>query len=121
VEDELFRSLQPDVTHNIYVSLLNADNAIVSQPYEAKIDLLRFGEPQKLDFTLLQDLDAVTVFLIYGNGNQRSMKIFLQKDASVNRVLVQSEQFSQEVDLGEAASFDLTLELFSGTKILSWK
>jgi hypothetical protein len=116
VEDELFRSLQPDVTHNIYVSLLNDDNAIVSQPYEAKIDLLRFGEPQKLDFTLLQDLDAVTVFLIYGNGNQRSMKIFLQKDASVNRVLVQSEQFSQEVDLGEAASFDLTLELFSGTE-----
>ena len=116
VEDELFRSLQPDVTHNIYVSLLNNDNAIVSQPYEAKIDQLRFGEPQKLDFTLLQDLDAVTVFLIYGNGNQRSMKIFLQKDASVNRVLVQSEQFSQEVDLGEAASFDLTLELFSGSE-----
>jgi uncharacterized membrane protein len=56
----------------------------------------------------------VTVFLVYANGNQRSMKIFLQKDASVNRVLVQSEQFSQEVDLGEAASYDLTLELFSG-------
>ena len=116
VEDELFRSLQPDVTHNIYISLLNDNNAIVSQPYEAKIDQLRFGEPQKLDFTLLQDLDAVTVFLIYGNGNQRSMKIFLQKDASVNRVLVQSEQFSQEVDLGESASFDLTLELFSGSE-----
>jgi hypothetical protein len=114
VEDELFRSLQPDVTHNIYVSLLNDDNAIVSQPYEAKIDQLRFGEPQKVDFTLLQDLDAVTVFLIYGNGNQRSMKIFLQKDVSENRVIVQSEQFSQEVDLGESASFDLTLELFSG-------
>jgi len=115
VKDELFRSLQPDVTHNIYVSMLNNDNAIVSQPYEAKIDQLRFGEPQKVDFTLLQDLDAVTVFLIYGNGNQRSMKIFLQKDASVNRVLVQSEQFSQEVDLGKSASFDLTLELFSGS------
>jgi hypothetical protein len=115
VEDDLFRSLQPDVTHNIYVSLLNDENAIISEPYEAKVDELRFGEPKELDFTLLQDLDAVTVFLIYANGSQRSMKIFLQKDASVNRVLVQSEQFSQEIDLGRTATFDLTLELFSGS------
>ena len=114
VDDELFRSLQPDVTHNIYVSLLNDDQAIISQPYEAKIEQLRFGEPQRLDFALLQDLDVATVFLIYGNGSQRSMKIFLEKDASVNRVIVQSEQFSQEDDLGASASIDLTLELFSG-------
>jgi uncharacterized membrane protein len=112
-DDKLFRSLQPDVTHNIYVSMLNDDNAIISQPYEAKIDELRYGEPQQIDFTLLQDLDAVTIFLVYANGSQRTMKIFLQKDATANRVLVQSEQFSQEVDLGESASFDLTLELFS--------
>ena len=97
-DDQLFRSLQPDVTHNIYVSLLNEDNAIISQPYEAKIDELRFGEPRRIDFTMLQDVDAVTVFLVYANGNQRTMKIFLQKDSSVNRVLVQSEQFSQEVE-----------------------
>jgi len=43
------------------------------------------------------------------------MKIFLQKDAAVNRVAVQSEQFSQEVELGKSATFDLTLELYSGT------
>ena len=114
IDDALFRSLQPDVTHNVYVSLLNDSNTIISRPYEAKISELRYGEPQQLDFTLLQDLDVLTVFLIYGNGNQRSMKIFLEKDASENRVLVQSEQFSQEVELGESASFDLTLELFGG-------
>ncbi len=115
VEDDLFRSLQPNITHNIYVSVLNDENAIISQPYEAKIDELRFGEPKELDFTLLQDLDAVTVYLIYANGSQRSMKIFLQKDASVNRVIVQSEQFSQEIDLGRTATYDLSLELFSGS------
>lgn len=114
VDDDLFRALQPDVINNVYVSLLNEDQAIVSQPYEAKIEQLQFGAPAVLDFTLLQDLDAVTVFIIYANGSQRSMRIFLQKDASVNRVLVQSEQFSQEVELGQSASFDLTLELFSG-------
>ena len=114
VDDELFRSLQPDVVNNVYISLLNEDNAIISQPYETKIDQLRFGKPQTVDFALLQDLDAITVFLVYGNGTQRTMKVFLQKDATVNRVAVQSEQFSQEIELGTSASFDLTLELYSG-------
>ena len=57
----------------------------------------------------------MTVNLIYGSGTQSSRKIFLQKDESVDRVEVQSEQFSQEVELGNSATFDLTLELFSGT------
>jgi len=115
VEDELFRALQPDVIPNVYVSILNDENAIISQPYEQKINELSFGDPIVLDFGLLQDLDEVSVFMIYGNGNQRTMKIFLQKDESVDRVLVQSEQFSQEVDLGSSSSFDLSLELFSGS------
>jgi hypothetical protein len=115
IDDKLFRTLQPDIVHNVYISLLNDNNAIISQPYETKISELRYGAPQIVDFTLLQDVDAVTVFLIYGNGSQRSMKIFLQKDATVDRVKVQSEQFSQEVDLGKSAYYDLNLELFSGT------
>ena len=60
-------------------------------------------------------LTAATISLIYGSGSQRSMKILLQKDASQNRVAVQSEQFSQEVDLGQTASYDLNLELYSRT------
>ena len=114
IDDDLFRSLQPDIVNNVYVSLLNDENAIISQPYEAKIDRLIFGKPVVLDFVLLQDLDAVVVNLVYGNGTQRSPKIYLQKDASVNKVVVQSEQFSQETELGTNASFGLTLELFSG-------
>ncbi|MDF1545575.1 MAG: NEW3 domain-containing protein [bacterium] len=115
MQDSLFRALQPDVISNVYVSLLNENNAIISEPYEAKVLQLRYGEPRVIDFKLLQDQDAVTVSIIYGNGSQRSMRIFLQKDSSEDKVLVQSEQFSQEVELGSSASFDLTLELFSGT------
>jgi hypothetical protein len=115
VEDKLFNALKPEIIHNVYVSILNNDNAIISQPYEKKISELHYGQPVTVDFELLQDLDAVTVFIVYGNGSQRTMKIFLQKDATVNRVLVQSEQFSQEIELGSSASYDLTLELFSGT------
>ena len=112
IQDDLFRSLQPDVIHNVYISILNDVGAIISQPYEAKIDELLFGNPQTIDFVLLQDLDAVTVNVIYSNGAERNLKIFLQKDATVDRVAVQSEQFSQEVELGGSSSFDLTLELF---------
>jgi hypothetical protein len=115
IDDKLFRSLQPDIINNVYVSLQNNDGAIISQPYESKIDVLRYGSPQELDFTLLQDVDAVTVSIIYGNGTQRTMKIYLQKDASANKVLVQSDQFSQEGELGKTAKYDLTLELFSRT------
>ena len=114
LDDELFRSLQPDVINDVYVSLLNERNAIISQPYETKIEQLQFGRPVTLDFMLLQDLDAVTVNVTYGSGTQRSPKIFLQKDATVNKVVLQSEQFSQEAELGGKASFNFTLELFSG-------
>ncbi|MBX7151707.1 hypothetical protein K1X84_08700 [bacterium] len=114
LDDKLFQSLQPDFINNVYVSLLNSEGAIVSQPYETKIAELQYGKPVSVDFILLQDLDAVTVNIIYGNGSSRSMKIYLQKDASENKVLVQSEQFSQEADLGGTAQFDFSLELFSG-------
>ncbi|MCH8021064.1 hypothetical protein IH785_14525 [candidate division KSB1 bacterium] len=113
IDDELFRSLQPDIINDVYVSLLNEENTIISLPYEAKIEQLKYGHPVNLDFALLQDLDAVTVNLVYGSGSTRSPKIYLQKDATVNKVIVQSEQFSQEVELGGSASYDLTLELFS--------
>jgi hypothetical protein len=114
IDDELFSSLQPDVIQDCYVSILNDDRAIISQPYEIKISELHYGHPQTIDFTLLQDLDAVTVDIIYGNGSERQMKIYLQKDSSINKVAIQSEQFSQEVELGKTANYDLTLELFSG-------
>jgi len=114
IDEELYEKLQPDIINDVYISLLNDGNAIISQPYEAKIEQLKYGSPRTIDFTLLQDLDAVVVNIVYGNGSQRSPKIFLQKDSSVNKVIVQSEQFSQEVELGGSASYDLTLELFSG-------
>ncbi len=113
LDDRLFQSLQPDLISNVYISILNNENAIISLPYEAKIDQLRYGQPHELTFTLLQDLDAVTVNMIFGNGSQRSMKIFLQKDVSINRVMVQADQFSLESELGKSATFELRLELFS--------
>lgn len=114
IEDALFRSLQPDVVNNLYISLLNDEGAIISQPYERKIDHLKFGKPLTLDFGMLQDLDAVSVNLIYGSGTEQRRKVFLQKDASFNRAAIEAVQFSQEVELGNSTDFPLNLELFSG-------
>ena len=113
-EDELFRSLRPDIIHDVYVSLLNDEQAIVSLPYEAKIEELHYGNPITLEFILLQDADAVTVSIIYGSGSSRLLKVFLQKDASVNKALMRTEQFSQEVELGGTTEYPMSLELFSG-------
>lgn len=115
IDDALFRSLQPEVIPDVYVSLTNDAGAIISDPYEAKIEELRSGQPQKLAFSLLQDLDALSVNIYYGNGSSRTMKIYLQKDAGANRVSIQSEQFSQEVELGKSATYDLGLELFGAS------
>ncbi len=114
LDDALFRSLQPDIINDVYVSLQNNDGAVIGQPYETKIDQLKYGQPAHLEFALLQDLDIVSVNMIYGKGTQRTLKVYLEKDATVNKVLVQSQQFSQEAELGKTASYDLTLELFGG-------
>ncbi len=47
IDDELFKSLQPDIINNVYISLLNDNQTIISQPYEAKIDVLRWGNRKK--------------------------------------------------------------------------
>lgn len=114
VEDELFAALAPDRIHDVYVSLLDEAGAIISQPYEAKLEELASGRPATLDFGLLRDLDAVTVALTYGNGSRREVKVFLQRDEGDNRVRVEPLQFSQEGELGGSVTYELGLELFSG-------
>jgi hypothetical protein len=109
---EDFEGIRTDQISNVYVSLLNDEKAVISQPYEAKIPTMSYNQDVWVDFFLLQDLDYVTVKCIYGDKSEEK-KIFLQKDESANRVLFSSVQFSQEADLGTRATYDLTLELFS--------
>lgn len=115
-QDEIFQSLKPDIVHDIYVSLLNDDNAIISLPYEAKIEELHFGTPKTLDFELLQEVDAVSVNIIFGRGSERRLKVFLQKDSSINVASFLTDQFSQEVELGSTTDYGMSLELFSGVE-----
>lgn len=112
---EDFEGIRTDQISNVYVSLVNEQHAIISRPYEAKIPSMPYGEPITVDFFLLQDLDNVTVKCVYGDKSEEKT-IYLQKDESANKVLITSDQFSQEADLGSRANYDLTLELFSSTE-----
>jgi hypothetical protein len=114
LELEDLEGIRTDRISNVYVSLLNEQNSIISRPYEAKIEAMPYNQPITVDFYLLQDLDNVTVKCVYGDKSEEK-RIYLQKDESANKVLISSEQFSQEADLGARANYDLTLELFSST------
>ena len=110
-------ALQPDKINNVFISLHESTEAgavgpIISQPYEDKIETLRFGDSARVDFLLLKDVEEVIVSMTYAGTTDRK-HIYLQKDASANRVIVSSPNFSQESYLGESATYSLELERFS--------
>ena len=115
IDEGLYSLVQPDVITDIYVALLNDQGAIISQPYEIKIETLKVGEPPTIEFTLLQDVDIATVRLIYAQ-NQDQKKIYFQKDAASNRVAIVAQQFSQEAPLASTATYRMRMELFSSTE-----
>jgi uncharacterized membrane protein len=115
VDENIFALVQPDVINDVYVALLNDSGAIISQPYETKIEVLKVGDPPTIEFTLLQDVDVATVRLIYAQ-NQDQKKIYFQKDAASNRVAIVSEQFSQEAPLASTATYRMRMELFSSSE-----
>jgi hypothetical protein len=99
--------------YNVFVSLVNiADQTIISSPYEFRIPSIRLGNEAVADFELLKDMENLQVLLNY-NGKKDQKNIYLEKDVSVNKIDIVSNQFSQEADLGSQANFDLSLERFS--------
>ena len=99
--------------YNIFVSLINLENeTIIGTPYEIRIPSLELGKSSTVDFGLLRDAESLQVSLNY-SGKKDSKNIFLEKDATSSIVDINSTQFSQEVNLGSPATFDLILERFS--------
>jgi hypothetical protein len=115
IDSTLLRQLRPEEIPNVFLSLKDDSpngGAIISQPYEARIPVLRFGQPVTLEFRLLRDVDAVTVSASYAN-QVTDRRVFLEKDQSANIVTMQSSQFSQSGDLGTTVTYDLELERFT--------
>lgn len=97
---------------DVYVSL-RSEGKIISDPYEKTIASLPLEEKRQVTFRLLKDVENLEVNVFYA-GKDETTSVFLQKGLSANIVTVNSAQFSQEADLESQATFDLSLEKFSG-------
>lgn len=97
---------------DVYVSL-RSESKIISNPYEKAIPSLSLEQERQVTFQLLRDVDNLDVNVFYAGKNETT-SVYLQKGLSANIVTVNSAQFSQEADLESEATYDLSLEKFSG-------
>jgi hypothetical protein len=97
---------------DVYVSLLS-EGKIISDPYERVVTSLPIESERDVTFQLLKDVENLEVSVSY-SGKDEKTSVFLQKGVSANMVTVNSAQFSQEADLESTATYDLSLEKFSG-------
>ncbi len=92
---------------------LKSEAKIVSDPYEKTIAGLPLESQRDVTFQLLKDVENLDVSIFY-SGKTETTSVYLQKGVSANIVTINSAQFSQEADLESTATFDLSLEKFSG-------
>jgi hypothetical protein len=97
---------------DVYVSL-RSEGKIISNPYEKTIHSLALEQEKQVTFQLLKDVENLEINIFY-SGKDETTSVYLQKGISANIVTVNSAQFSQEADLESEATFDLSLEKFSG-------
>ena len=97
---------------DVYVSLLS-EGKVISDPYEKTVATLPIETERDVTFQLLKDVENLDISVSY-SGKTEMTSVYLQKGISANMVTVNSAQFSQEADLESTATYDLSLEKFSG-------
>jgi hypothetical protein len=92
---------------------LKSESKTVSDPYEKTISSMPLETERDVTFQLLKDVESLDISIFY-SGKTETTSVYLQKGISANIVTINSAQFSQEADLESTATFDLSLEKFSG-------
>jgi hypothetical protein len=92
---------------------LKSEGKIVSDPYGKTIASMPLETERDVTFQLLKDVENLEIDVFY-SGKDETTSVYLQKGVSANIVTMNSAQFSQEADLESQATFDLSLEKFSG-------
>lgn len=92
---------------------LKSEGKIISDPYELVVASLPLEEERNVTFQLLKDVESLDISVFY-SGKTETTSVYLQKGVSANIVTINSAQFSQEADLESQATYDLSLEKFSG-------
>ena len=104
-------SLIPSGVKNIYVSLKDESGSIISQPYEYHIKEMKNDELIKIKFSLLKDVDAITVSSNYGDKYDNK-KIYLKRKSSLKSVSIIPELYAQEIESGNTAFYPITMEYY---------
>ena len=97
---------------NAYISVKDEPGAAgtaIGVPYEHRVAL--DAQLREIEFRLLRDVDAVVVSLASG-GLVEERRVWLEADVS-GAITIQPLPFSQEVDLGAEAQYELTIERMS--------
>lgn len=103
--------LKPTILYNLYISLKDQYGNMISQPYEYHLKKISLNEEKTIRFKLLKDMEAVTVASNYGDKYDEK-KIFLKRKSSRNILSVDSDIYAQEIESGQSAEYNLTLEYF---------
>ena len=108
---------------SIFVSLKDIESTNtaqptnIAQPYEQKIPLLGYNDEVNLTFQLQKDVDSIMIALKYPDLVEADNRlVYLQKESEEDVVNVSSLQFSQEGNLGNPVTYDLTLDRLAETE-----
>jgi hypothetical protein len=100
----------PTGLSQLSVSLKQA-GTIIALPYEKLVGEFPIGAVIDLEYTLLRDVDEVTVSISHLGGTL-DKQICLQSETAAGEVSLSCAQPFQECDLGSEAIFELTVERF---------
>ncbi len=120
LEDDLISTLKdmklrPESLYNVYVSLKDESGNIISQPYEYHIPEMLSGKSYTIDFSVLKDVQAVTVSAVYA-GKVDEKRVWLKRKTAEHSVVITSNVFSQEVETAASAIYNLRIEYFGASR-----
>lgn len=107
--------VSPTTMYNLYVSLMDDKGSIISQPYEYRLKSLAIGKSASLHFTLLKDVEDLTVSVNYGD-HVTEKHICLKRRGTQNTTTITPDFFSQDIQTGDTGNYRLEIEYFGDIK-----
>ena len=109
------QTLSPNKMNNIYISLKDENGSIISQPYEYHLKSIKLNKTATIEFSLLKDVDYLTVSANYGDKYDNK-KIYLKRKSGYESITISPDIYAQETECGKTAIYRLNIEYYGDTK-----
>ena len=96
------------ILRNVIVSL-KKDNTIIALPYEQKVDSILPNHSQKLTFTLLEDIETVSICLNY-SGVSETKDVYIQRNTGSTALQLRAIPLAQIAEFGSTINYELDFE-----------